>query len=87
MTELWYYAEGEETRGPLSIAELVPVLARIADPRRMMIWRHGFDDWKAVENVREIAQQVFRPPPLKRASSPPPPLPQLMSTPSTALQI
>jgi hypothetical protein len=74
MAELWYYAEGEETRGPLSIAELVPVLARIADPRRVMIWRHGFDDWKAVEDVREVAQQVFRPPPLKRAP-PPPPLP------------
>jgi hypothetical protein len=37
-----------------------------------MIWRPGFDDWKAVEEVRKVAQQVFRPPPLKRASSPPP---------------
>ena len=63
MTEPWYYAKGEETRGPLSIAELVPVLARIADPRRVMIWRHGFDDWKAVEGAREVAQQLFRPPP------------------------
>jgi hypothetical protein len=63
VTELWYYAEGEETRGPLSIGELVPLLAGIADPRRVMIWRHGFDDWKALEEVGEVAQQVFRPPP------------------------
>jgi hypothetical protein len=43
MTELWYYAEGEEARGPLSLSELVPLLARIADPRRVMVWRHGFE--------------------------------------------
>ena len=72
MTDLWYYAEGEKTRGPLSIDELIPLLVRISDPRRIMIWRHGFDDWKPVEEVREVAQQVFRPPPLKLG---PPPIP------------
>ena len=72
MTELWYYAEGEEARGPLSLPELVPLLSRIADPRRVMVWRHGFEEWKAVEDVREVAQQLFRPPPLRRA---PPPVP------------
>ena len=72
MTDLWYYAEGEKTRGPLSIDELIPLLVRISDPRRIMIWRHGFDDWKPVEEVREVAQQVFRPPPLKPV---PPPIP------------
>jgi hypothetical protein len=76
MTELWYYAEGDETRGPLSMVELVPRLSQIANPRRVMLWRLGFEDWKAVEEVQEVAQQVL-PPPLKRASSrpPPPPLP------------
>ncbi len=72
MTDLWYYAEGEKTRGPLSIDELIPLLLRISDPRRIMIWRHGFGDWKPVEEVREVAQQVFRPPPLKPG---PPPIP------------
>jgi len=72
MTDLWYYAEGEETRGPLSLSELLPLLSRIADPRRVMIWHHGFDEWKAAEDVREVAQQLFRPPPLRR---PPPPVP------------
>lgn len=73
MTDLWYYAEGEGTHGPMSIAELVPLLSRIADPRRVMIWRHGFEDWKAVEDVSEVAQQVFRPPPLRRSIPPPTP--------------
>jgi Protein of unknown function (DUF2569)/GYF domain 2 len=70
MTDLWYYAEGESSRGPLSINELIPLLVRISDPRRIMIWRHGFDDWKPVEEVHEVAQQVFRPPPLKPGSPP-----------------
>jgi hypothetical protein len=39
----------------------------MADPRRVMVWRPGFEDWKAVEEVREVAQQLFRPPPLRAA--------------------
>ncbi len=70
MTDLWYYAEGEKTRGPLSLSELLPLLSRIPDLRRVMIWRHGFDEWKAVEDVREVAQQLFRPPPLRRLPPP-----------------
>lgn len=60
-------------RGPLPLSELVPLLSRISDPRRVMIWRHGFDDWKAVEEVRKVAQQIFRPPPLRSAPPPAPP--------------
>ncbi|MGY4509322.1 DUF2569 domain-containing protein [Bradyrhizobium sp. USDA 3650] len=73
MSELWSYAEGGNTRGPLSLSELLPLLSRVADPRRVMIWRSGFDEWKAAENVREVAQQLFRPPPLKPATSSSPP--------------
>jgi len=71
MTDLWYYAEGEQARGPLSLTELVPLLTRIPDPRRVMIWRQDFIDWKPVEEVREVAQEVFRPPPLNKAPPPP----------------
>ena len=79
MTDLWYYAEGRESRGPLSLSEMVPLLARVADPRHVMIWHHGFDDWKAVEDVREVAQQLFRPPPLRSA---PPPVPRAVREPA-----
>ena len=71
--KLWYYAEGAEAHGPLSLAELVPLLSRIADLRQVKLWRHGFDDWKAVEEVREVAQRVVRPPPSASASPPLPP--------------
>jgi hypothetical protein len=38
-----------------------------------MIWRHGFDEWKAAEDVREVAQQLFRPPPFRHQ----PPVPRV----------
>jgi hypothetical protein len=70
MTQFWYYGEGGQARGPVPHAELIRLLARLADPRRVMIWRDGFEDWKAVEDVPEVAQQLFSPPPL--GSAPPP---------------
>jgi Protein of unknown function (DUF2569)/GYF domain 2 len=62
MTHFWYYGEAGQARGPVPHAELIPLLARIADPRRVMIWRDGFEDWKAVEDVHEVAQQLLPPP-------------------------
>lgn len=62
MTHFWYYGDGGQARGPVPDAELIPLLARSADPRRVMIWRDGFDDWKAAEDVHEVAQQLYPPP-------------------------
>jgi hypothetical protein len=74
MTDAWYYAEGGRQRGPLSLAELLPLIARIADPQRVMVWRDGFDDWKPVEEVHEFAEQLSQPSPLKAT---PPPIPEI----------
>lgn len=68
MTDLWYYTDGGQQHGPFSISELLPLLAGIADPRRVMVWQHGSADRKPVEEVREIAQQLFQPSPLSPAS-------------------
>jgi hypothetical protein len=70
MTDLWYYADGGQQRGPISISELLTLLARIADPRRVMVRRHGFEDWKPVEEVHQIAQQLLQSPPQEPASPP-----------------
>ena len=72
MLELWYYAEGEDTRGPISAVDLVALLSTIPDPRTVVIWRHGFEDWKRTDEVPEIARQVVRPPPRRPKASPPP---------------
>ena len=84
MTDLWYYAEGGQQRGPMPLSELLPALARIADPRHVLVWRHGFDDWTAVEDVREIAQQLFRSPPLRSGPSPISTIPEPTVTEETA---
>ncbi|MBR0907694.1 DUF2569 family protein [Bradyrhizobium liaoningense] len=60
MADLWFYAEGGQQRGPISISELLTLLARVADPRRVLVWRQGFENWKPVEEVHEIAQQLLQ---------------------------
>ncbi|MBR1179137.1 DUF2569 family protein [Bradyrhizobium sp. KB893862 SZCCT0404] len=59
MASLWFYAEGGQKRGPVTISELLPLLGRIADARRVLVWRQGLGGWKPVEEVREIADQLF----------------------------
>ncbi|SEM84952.1 DUF2569 family protein [Bradyrhizobium sp. OK095] len=70
MADLWFYAEGGQQRGPVPISELLPLLARIADPRRVLVWREGLESWKPVEEVREIAERLLGAQPLD--SAPPP---------------
>ena len=41
MSELWYYAEGGETRGPLSLADLVGNLSQVSDPEKVLVWQIG----------------------------------------------
>jgi hypothetical protein len=42
MTELWYYAKDGESRGPLSLADLVGYLSQAPDPEKVLVWRKGF---------------------------------------------
>jgi hypothetical protein len=70
MSAFWYYAEGTETIGPVTFDELIKMLSRLSNARGVLVWREGFDDWKAAETVREIVEKLFRPPPL--APRPPP---------------
>jgi hypothetical protein len=68
MSEFWYYAEGDETRGPIAFDQLIKLLSQLPTPRGVLVWREGFDgDWKAAENVREIVEKLIRPPPLIRS--------------------
>lgn len=65
MNKFWYYAEGDETRGPITFDQLVSILSQLPTPRGVLVWREGFNDWTAAENVREIVERLIRPPPLK----------------------
>ena len=54
----WYYAEGQDTRGPVSLAALVPILAKTAKPGNVLVWRPGMADWQAAASVPEIAGRL-----------------------------
>jgi len=69
MSEFWYYAEGDETRGPVAFDQLIKLLSRLPTPKGVLVWREGFADWTAAENVREIVEKLIRPPPLRPRSS------------------
>ena len=71
MSELWYYAEGGEPRGPLSLADLIGNLSQASDPEKVLVWRKGFENWRPLSAVSEVAGQMIRPPPLR---PPPPPV-------------
>jgi hypothetical protein len=68
MSEFWYYAEGDETRGPIAFDQLIELLSQLPTPRGVLVWRKGFAEWTAAENVREIAENLSWPPPLPKSS-------------------
>ncbi|MHC2624132.1 hypothetical protein ACVIW2_006164 [Bradyrhizobium huanghuaihaiense] len=70
MADLWFYADGGQRRGPMPISELVTLLSRIADPRRVLVRRHGVENWTPAGEVHEIAQQLLQSPPPDPASPP-----------------
>jgi hypothetical protein len=69
MSEFWYHAEGNETRGPITFDQLIKILSQLPTPKGVLVWREGFDDWKAAENISEIVEKLIRPPPLRPRSS------------------
>jgi hypothetical protein len=58
MSEFWYYAEGNDTRGPIAFDQLIKLLSQRPTLRGVFVWCEGFDDWTAAENVREIAEKA-----------------------------
>lgn len=53
----WYYAEGEESRGPVSVEEFRGLVESGRITARTMVWRQGMDDWIAYGKVRREAEE------------------------------
>jgi hypothetical protein len=62
---VWYYAEGEMARGPMTLEELTSALSLMSQSNRVFVWRPGFESWQPAEDVKEVAASLFKPPPLK----------------------
>jgi GYF domain 2 len=45
MSEGWYYAEGDNTVGPVALDELQSALRRRREASRVLVWTEGFRDW------------------------------------------
>src|SRR5438034_6187711 len=63
----WYISIDGEKRGPGSTDALRGFLKN-NDPKRLHVWREGFDDWKLASDVPELSGEVSPPPPVLVAS-------------------
>jgi hypothetical protein len=64
MSEGWYYAEGDNTVGPMSLDDLRSALRRQREAALVLVWQEGFADWMEARLVPELARAVAGPPPL-----------------------
>lgn len=59
MEQGWFYAEGEGSVGPVSFDALTSALRRAPEAGKTLVWRSGFADWRAAQDVPELATRLF----------------------------
>ena len=64
MSDVWYYAEGGKTFGPLPLRDLQQALAGQSNPDEVLVWTVGFAEWKRAGDLLELRSLTLRPPPL-----------------------
>jgi hypothetical protein len=74
MSDLWYYAEGSETVGPVDFDGLGQVLKRKARPQDVLVWQEGYADWVEAGTLPALKAVFVRPPPVPVRSVPKPPV-------------
>ena len=55
---MWFYLDGEEGRGPVTVEELVNALVANPAPRNVRIWREGMPGWQDSGSVPEIDEKL-----------------------------
>lgn len=63
MTNGWHYIEGTTPVGPVDLDQLQLVLSRISDPRNLLVWNAGFNEWQRAGEVPELEALIYKPPP------------------------
>ena len=56
--ERWFYAQGNQRRGPVPLSSLVESVLGQADPRNVLVWRKGFAEWTRSEDVPEVERRI-----------------------------
>lgn len=56
--ERWFYAQGNQRRGPVPFNQLVESVLGQAEPRTALVWRKGFAEWTRAEDVPELERRL-----------------------------
>jgi hypothetical protein len=56
--ERWFYAQGNQRRGPVLFNQLVESVLGQPEPRTSLVWRKGFADWTRAEDVPEVERRL-----------------------------
>ena len=56
--ERWFFAQGNQRRGPVPFNKLVESVLGQPDPRAVLVWRKGFADWTRCEDVPEVERRL-----------------------------
>jgi hypothetical protein len=56
--ERWFFAQGNQRRGPAPFSQLVESVLGQPDPRAVLVWRKGFADWTRAEDVPEVERKI-----------------------------
>ncbi|WP_373651184.1 TIGR00266 family protein [Schlesneria sp. DSM 10557] len=68
-SEVWYYADGQQSVGPMSLAEVKAALPKL-DGKETLVFGPGLVQWTEAKHVDEIMEEVSppTPPPLRQSS-------------------
>jgi hypothetical protein len=56
--ERWFFAQGNQRRGPVPFNSLVESVLGQPDPRAVLVWRKGFADWVRCDDVPEVESRI-----------------------------
>jgi hypothetical protein len=56
--ERWFFAQGNQRRGPVLFNQLVESVLGQPEPRAVLVWRKGFADWTRAEDIPEVERRL-----------------------------
>jgi hypothetical protein len=56
--ERWFFAQGNQRRGPVLLDKLIESVLGEPDPGAVLVWRRGFADWTRAEDVPEVERRL-----------------------------
>jgi len=66
VSESWYYADDDESIGPLGFDGLLHALRLRSNPSRTLVWTQGFEEWVEATTVVDIRAALAVPPPIPK---------------------